>query len=187
MNRFMTVVLIVTLVGVNTAAMAGTPIAPVAPWSPDANKIVAQWSKMFHKHLTREEALGATCPFPSQETVGVKAYPGSVLVNMGRGGGSASNGDDVPMVALATKAPLDEVIAWYKRHYPNLKPKYIFETAGPGIEYFSTKGGLVQQESGPNAVGVQSGDFGGCGGLVAAPLKEGYQTGIRIYYRSHKR
>lgn len=186
MNRFMTVVLIVTLAGINTTAMAGAPIAPVAPWSRNVDKIVAQWSKMFHKHITREAALKGSCLFPSEEVVGVKAYPGSVLVGMGKGGGSASDGNDVPMVALATKAPLDKVIAWYKKHYPNLKPKYMFETAGPGVEYLSTKDGLVQQESGPNAVVSQGGDFGGCGGLIAAPVKDGYQTGIDIYYQPHK-
>jgi len=186
MDKITRFLFVISMMGVGTVAIAGAPVAPVAPWSPNVNTIVVQWSKMFHKNLTREEALKATCPFPSEATVGVKAYPGSVLVNMGRGGGSASDGDDVPMVALATKAPLDEVIAWYKKHYPNLKPKYMFETAGPGIEYFSTKGGLVQQESGANAVGSQAGDFGGCGGLIAAPVKDGYQTGIRIYYKPHK-
>lgn len=172
------------MAAVGVVAMAGTPIAPVAPWSPNVDKILAQWSKWSHKRYTREEALKQTCPFPSEETVGVKAYPGSVLVNMRRGGGSASDGDDVPMVELATKAPLDKVIAWYDKHYPNLKPKYIFETAGPGITYETTKPGLAQQ--GKYSVDSQGSDFGGCGGLIAATVKAGYQTGIRIYYQPHK-
>ncbi len=174
------------IVGAGTVAMAGTPLAPVAPWSQDANKILAQWSKWTHKHYTRGQALKATCPFPSEETVGVKAYPGSVLVNMGKGGGSASDGDDVPMVELATKASLDKVSAWYKKHYPNLKPKYMFETAGPGIAYTTTSPVLAQQENGPNAVTGTDGKFGGCGGLIAVPEHAGYQTGIEIYYQPHK-
>jgi len=186
MSRYKNIVAILSMLIVCGAADAATPIAPVAPWSPDVNKILAQWSKMFHKHQTREEALKATCHFPSEEAVGVKAYPGSVLVNMRKGGGSASNGDDVPMVELATKAPLDKVTAWYKKHYPNLKPKYMFETAGPGIAYTTTNSGLVQQESGPNSVAATDGKFGGCGGLIAVPEHAGYQTGIEIYYRAHK-
>lgn len=186
MNKMMKFFVAGLMMIAGTIAMAGTPIAPVAPWSPDVNKILAQWSKWTHKHYTREQALKATCHFPSEETVGVKAYPGSVLVNMHKGGGSASNGDDVPMVELATKAPLDKVTAWYKKHYPNLKPKYMFETAGPGIAYTTTNSGLAQQESGPNAVAGTDGKFVGCGGLIAVPEHAGYQTGIEIYYQPHK-
>lgn len=175
------------MAAVGVVAMAGTPIAPVAPWSPNVDKILAQWSKWSHKHYTREEALKQTCPFPSEAEVGVKAYPGSLLVGMHKGGGSASNGDDVPVVELASKAPLDKVIAWYKKHYPNLKPKRMFETAGPGISYTTTNPGLAQQESDSNAVAGTDGKFGGCGGLIAVPKNAGYQTGIEIHYQPHKR
>lgn len=178
--------IVVISAGVYATALGVTPVAPVAPWSPNVDKIVAQWSKIFHKHVTREAALKGSCPFPSEEVVRVKAYPGSVLVNMSKGGGSASDGDDVPMIELATRAPLDKVIAWYKKHYPNLKPKYMFETAGPGIAYTTTNPGLAQQESGPNAVAGTDGKYGGCGGLIAVPENAGYQTGIEIYYRPHK-
>ena len=173
----------ILMIGVGTVAMAGTSIAPVAPWSPNADRILAQWSKMFHKHFTREEALKETCRFPAEEEVGVKAYPGSLLFDWKRGGGTASDGDDVPEVDLATKAPLDEVIAWYKSHYPNLRPKYIFETAGPGIVYDSTDHTLVAKASGANYVEDTQGNFVGCGGLIAVPKNAGYQTAIRIFYR----
>lgn len=166
-------------------AMAGTPMAPRAPWSPNADKILAQWSKIFHKHFTREAALNGTCRFPTEEEVGVKAYPGSLMFDWKRGGGTAADGDDVPEVDLATKAPLDEVIAWYKSHYPNLKPKYIFETAGPGIVFDSTNHKLVAQASGPNYVEDTDGNFTGCSGLIAVPRNAGYQTAIRIFYRPH--
>ena len=179
---YVTAVALATLIG--TPVMAA-PIAPTAPWSPDVNKIVAQWSKWFHKHMTREEALKGSCPFPSESTVGVKAYPGSVLVGMHKGGGSASDGDDVPMLELATKAPLNKAVAWYKQHYPNLKLKYMFEKAGPGISYETTNPKLVAPGQ-EGAMVTQMGDFGGCGGLLTAPLKDGYQTGIRIYYQPHR-
>lgn len=165
------------------AAAAAAPIAPVAPWAPGADKIVAQWSKLFHKQLTRESALKEVCRFPSEEEVGVKAYPGSLLVDWQKGGGSAGDGDDVPHVELATKAPLDQVIAWYRSHYPNLKPKYMFETAGPGVMYSSTNQALITKASGPNAVAGTDGNFSGCSGLIAAPRNAGYQTGIDIYYQ----
>lgn len=168
------------------AAASAAPLAPVAPWAPGADKIVAQWSKFLHKHLTRESALAQVCPFPSEEEVGVKAYPGSLLVDWHKGGGSAGDGDDVPHVELATKAPLDKVIAWYRSHYPDLKPKYMFETAGPGVMYTSTDDALITKASGPNAVAGTDGNFTGCSGLIAAPKNAGYQTGIELYYQPHR-
>jgi len=186
MGKTMKFVLTGLMFGLGVSAMAGTPIAPVSPWSPHVDKTITQWSKMFHKHFTRTEALKETCPFPSEAEVGVKAYPGSILVNMDRGGGSANDGDDLPMVELATKAPLDKVMAWYEKHYPNLNLKFMFETPGPGVSYSTTKPGLIPPGMSGEIAGTD-GRFGGCGGLLAVPENAGYQTGVQIYYQPQGR
>ena len=162
---------------------AAAPIAPLAPWSPHTDKIVAQWSKLFHKHLTREEALKETCHFPSATEVGVKAYPGSRAVDWARGGGSAADSDDVPMVELVSKDPLNKIIAWYKQHYPQWKAKRVFETAGPGINYLTVDQKQYQHHPADPAadVALQMSHFGGCGGLLEAPAA--YRSAVRIYYR----
>jgi hypothetical protein len=173
----------VVLSGISVIALAAKPIAPVAPWSPRADKMMATWSKLSHKHLTKESELKQICPFPSEQQVGIKAYPGSLVVDWQHGGGSAANSDDVPRVELATKAPLKTVIAWYKSHYPNLKAKRMFETAGPGISFSSTSSTELKHAPAWAAVAMEGGSFGGCSGLIAVPKGAGYQTGIFIYYK----
>lgn len=167
----------------SAAAQAAKPIAPPAPFAPTADMIAAQWSKMFKQHMTKDSALKNTCPFPSAATVGVKAYPGSRVINMHAGGGSVSNSEDVPMVELVTKAPLSKVIAWYKQHYPKMKAKRIFETAGPGLNYETRDHAQYSHHPSDVAVVWQASRFGGCGGLLEAP--DAYRTGVRIYYQPH--
>ncbi len=164
--------------------VVAAPIAPTAPWSPQADKMVATWSKLFHQHMTKEGSLKTSCNFPSAATVGVKAYPGSLAINWARGGGSVSDSEDVPMVELVTKDPLNKVIAWYKHHYPHLKAKRIFETAGPGINYLTVDQAQYRHHPADVDVTFQSGRYGGCGGLLEAPAA--YRTSMRIYYRPHK-
>lgn len=177
--------LAVVIVCTSVIALAAKPIAPVAPWSSRADKMMAMWSKLSHKTLTKESELKQICPFPSEKQVGIKAYPGSLLVDWQKGGGSAANSDDVPRVELATKAPLKTVIGWYKSHYPNLKAKRMFETAGPGISFSSTNSSELQHAPAWAAVAMEGGHFGGCSGLLAVPDGAGYQTGIFIYYQPH--
>lgn len=162
-------------------AWAEKPIAPRAPWSPIANKRVALWSKLMKKHLTKQEMLSQSCNFPSATVVGVKAYPGSLIVDMHRGGGSAADSEDLPMVELVTKDPLEKVIAWYKKHYPRLKAKYMFETAGPGISFQTSNEKQYKKHPASAAVALEGSLFGGCGGLLQVPVA--YQTGISIYYQ----
>ena len=163
--------------------VVAAPIAPTAPWSPQADKMVAMWSKLSHQHMTKEGSLKTSCSFPSAATVGVKAYPGSLAINWARGGGAVSDSEDVPMIELVSKDPLSNIIAWYQRHYPHLKAKRVFETAGPGINYLTVD--KVQYQHHPADVDVtfQSGRYGGCGGLLEAPAA--YRTSVRIYYRPH--
>lgn len=175
------VISIVASMALCANAWSAKSIAPRAPWSPNADTIVAQWSKLFKKHMTRETALSASCRFPSAAEVGVKAYPGSLVVNVHRGGGSAADSEDLPMVELVTKDPLNKVIAWYKKHYPGLKAKYMFETAGPGISFQTSNEKQYKKHPASAAVAQQGSLFGGCGGLLQVPAA--YQTGISIYYK----
>lgn len=124
-----------------------------------------------------------SCHFPSAAAVGVKAYPGSRAVDWTGGGGSAADSDDVPMVELVSKAPLQKVAAWYKTRYPRLKAKYEFETAGPGINYLTADKAQYKHQPAAIAAAFQSGDFSGCGGLLEAPAA--FRTAVRIYYRPH--
>lgn len=167
-----------------TPAWAGGPIAPLAPYSPNADQMAANWSKMFKKHLTKGDVLKLTCgAFPSEAQVGVKAYPDSLAVDMGRGGGSVADSEDVPMVELVTKDSLRKVAAWYKTHYPKMRAKYEFETAGPGLNYETRDNAQYKHQPAGLDVTLESGQFGGCGGLLEAP--DAYRTGVRIYYRPH--
>jgi len=162
-------------------ALAAQSIAPQAPWAPDVDAKVAQLNKLTHEHHDKESWLAQTCQFPSAAQVGVEAYPGSLLIDWHRGGGSASDGDDVPRVSLVSKAPLKDVIAWYRSHYPNLKAKRMFETAGPGIS-FTTSDTAAYANHDPSAAVAGSGNvnYSGCNGMLAAPAA--YQTEIDIYY-----
>jgi len=142
---------------------------------------VAQLNKLTHQHDTKESILQQACRFPSAAEVGVAAYPGSLLIDWHAGGGSAVDGDDVPVVSLVTKAPLGDVIAWYKSHYPTLKAKRMFETAGPGISYVTSDHDAYASHD-PSAEVEGSGNttFSGCSGMLAAPAE--YRTEINIHY-----